>query len=136
MRLLVQIGLVSLGSALGGLTRWGAGSLAGHWLGKSFPFGTMFINVAGSFFLGCLATYLAERLVHHDANWIKADDLRLLLAVGFAGSFTTFSTFEYEAHGLLRNGSYWLTLAYVLGSVAIGFVALRIGVWVAERWLT
>jgi len=136
MRLLVQIGLVSLGSMLGGLARWGAGSLAGQWLGKSFPFGTMFINVAGSFFLGCLAAYLAQRLAHHDASWIKADDLRLLLAVGFAGSFTTFSTFEYEAYALLRNGSYGLTLAYVLGSVAIGFAALWIGVWVAERWLT
>jgi CrcB protein len=133
MRLLFQIALVSFGSALGGLARWGVGTLAVVWLGRSFPFGTLVINLSGSFFLGCVATLLAGRLVHHDTNWIEADDLRLLLAVGFAGAFTTFSTFEYETHSLLRNGDYVLTLAYVCGSVCIGLLALRAGIWFAER---
>jgi CrcB protein len=134
MRILVQIGLVALGSALGGLTRWGIGTLAAHGLGKDFPYGTLIINVLGSFLLGVVAAWLTGPLLHHNHGWVKAEDLRLLLAVGFAGAFTTFSTFEYESHGLIHNGEYALAGAYVLGSVAAGFVALQLGIWLVERW--
>jgi CrcB protein len=134
MRIAMQIGLVSLGSALGGLARWGLSSLAVSWLGRSFPYGTFVVNIAGCFLLGCLAALLAGRLVHHDNGWLAAEELRLFLAVGFAGAFTTFSTFQYENHGLIHRGEYLIALAYTLGSMAAGFVALQVGMWLIERW--
>lgn len=130
----MQFGLVILGSSLGGLARWGIGTASVALFGKGFPYGTMFINLAGSFFLGWLATVLTERLIHHDAYWLKPEDIRLLLAVGFAGAFTTFSTFEYEAHGLLKDGDGLAAMTYVFGSVFLGLLALRGGILLAQRW--
>src|ERR1035438_832475 len=95
VRVFVQILLVALGSALGGLTRWGVSLTAGRLLGSSFPWGTFFINISGSLFLGWFSTLLTDRILPEN-SWFSPDDLRLMLAVGFTGPYTTFSTFEYE----------------------------------------
>jgi len=130
----VQIGLVALGSALGGLARWGVATTALRLLGPGFPYGTFFINVTGSLFLGWFATVLTERIVPSAGGWPYADDLRLLVAVGFTGAYTTFSTFEYEAHHLMHEGDNLAALTYVAGSVFLGLLAVRCGVLLA-RWL-
>lgn len=127
MHILVQAGLVALGSALGGVTRWGMGEVFAHWLGRAFPWGTLFINLSGSFFLGWFATMLAQRWVPTGLSWIRPDDLRLLVAVGFLGGYTTFSSFEQEADALLRGGEEWASLAYLIASVALGLIAVRVG---------
>jgi fluoride exporter len=132
VRLLVQIGLVSLGSALGGLARWGLTLAAARLLGTAFPWGTFVINVSGSLFLGWFATVLSVRLPT-EGGWLRPDDLRLLVAVGFTGAYTTFSTFEYEAHGLLGDGRGLAGTAYLVGSVLIGLLAVRLGIALA-RW--
>ena len=132
MRLLVQIGLVSLGSALGGLLRWGVGVAAGRWLGTTFPYGTFFINISGSLFLGWFSTVLSEKLVSGESTWLQADDLRLMIAVGFTGAYTTFSTFEYESHGLLRDGDGLLGITYLFASVFLGLLAVRLGIRLAR----
>jgi CrcB protein len=127
-----QILLVAVGSSLGGLTRWMVTLWFGRLFGTSFPWGTLFINVSGSLFLGWFTTILADRL--SDSSWVRADDLRLLVAVGFTGAYTTFSTFEYEAHQLLREGGGLLGLAgmtYVALSVFVGLLAVRVGVVLA-----
>lgn len=131
MRLLFQILLVSVGSALGGLARWGVGSAVAHLLGNRFPYGTFVINVTGSFFLGWFLTVLGERYVTDD-GWLRADDLRLLLAVGFTGAYTTFSTFEVESHKLLRDGDGLAALTYVFGSIFLGLLAVRGGILLAQ----
>src|SRR5204863_304097 len=82
------------GSALGGLTRWGVTLWFQRTLGPAFPWGTLFINVSGSLFLGWFATVLSEKLVLSETAWVRPDDLRLLVAIGFTGAYTTFSTFE------------------------------------------
>ena len=64
--------------------------------------------------------------------WVRPDDLRLLVAVGFTGAYTTFSTFEYEAHGLLGDGDGLAGAAYVALSVFVGLVAVRGGVLLAR----
>jgi fluoride exporter len=133
VRLLSQICLVAFGSALGGLARWGVGVGAAQLLRTSFPWGTFFINISGSLFLGWLSTLLSERLVESQTAWLRPDDLRLMIAVGFTGAYTTFSTFEYESHELLRDGDGLKGMAYTLGSVFLGLLAVRLGIALA-RW--
>jgi fluoride exporter len=128
VRLLAQIGLVSLGSALGGLARWGVTVGSARLFGTAFPWGTFLINVSGSLFLGWFSAVLADRFVAKEGGWLQADDLRLLVAVGFTGAYTTFSTFEYEAHSLLRDGESLVGTIYLCASVLAGLVAVRLGV--------
>src|SRR5262245_53161152 len=117
MRILSQIGLVALGSALGGIARWGIGLGVARWLGAAFPYGTLFINVSGSLFLGWMLTVLSERSTSGGLAWLRPDDLRLALAVGFTGAYTTFSTFEWESYGLLKDGESLAGTIYLTGSV-------------------
>jgi CrcB protein len=124
---MVQIGLVAVGSSLGGLARWGVATGAARWFGTGFPWGTFFINISGSLFLGWFSAALAGRLILSDSSWLRPDDLRLMVAVGFTGAYTTFSTFEYEAHGLLRDGDGLAGTIYIFGSVLLGLLAVRLG---------
>jgi CrcB protein len=132
MRLLFQIGLVALGSACGGLLRWGIGTGAARLLGTALPYGTFIINVSGSLFLGWFLTMLADRMVLSEHPWLRPDDLRLMIAVGFTGAYTTFSTFEWEAHGLLRDGETSAGTLYLIVSVVLGLLAVRWGVTLAR----
>ncbi len=133
MRLLVQIGLVAFGSALGGLLRWGVTVQSARWFGTGFPWGTFIINLSGSLFLGWFSTILTERLVLSETSWLRPDDLRLMIAVGFTGAYTTFSTFEYESHNLLRDGDGLAGMIYLFASVLLGLIAVRFGI-VLARW--
>jgi CrcB protein len=132
VRVLAQIGLVAFGSALGGLLRWGVGLAAARWFGTAFPYGTFFINVSGCLFLGWFATLLNDRLLA-GLGWLDADGLRLMVTVGFTGGYTTFSTFEYETNQLLKEGDGFPAMVYVFGSVFLGLVAIRLGIFLA-RW--
>lgn len=134
MRLLCQIGLVAFGSAVGGLARWGVAAYAARLFGTALPWGTFFINISGSLFLGWFSAVLAERLPSGDTPWLRPDDLRLMIAVGFTGAYTTFSTFEYEAHGLLRDGDGLAGMTYLFASVFLGLLAVRGGILLA-RWV-
>lgn len=133
MRLLVQIGLVAFGSAVGGLARWGVATTAARYAGTRFPWGTFLINISGSLFLGWFTTLLADRLVLGENAWLRSDDLRLMIAVGFTGAFTTFSTYEYEAHSLLGDGDSVAAVMYLIASVALGLAAVHAGI-VLARW--
>lgn len=128
MRPFAQIFLVALGSSAGGLARWGATLALARLAGIAFPWGTLFVNVTGSFVLGWFMTVVSHRLGDAAVTWLKAEDLRLLVAVGFCGGYTTFSTFEYETF-LLGRGSWLPAAAYVALSVFAGLAALRFGVW-------
>ncbi len=118
--------LVLLGGGLGSLARYVTGMAVMQRLASRFPLGTMVINVTGSFAVGFLMALLTERLKPHP-NW------RLVLVVGFLGGYTTFSTFEYESYRLVRDGSAWLGLANVAGSVIFGFAAVWLGSVLAAR---
>jgi fluoride exporter len=132
MRLLFQILLVAFGSALGGLARWGVTVGLARALGTAFPWGTFLINITGCLFLGWFMTLVGDRLLP-EAGWLRTEDLRLMVAVGFTGAYTTFSTFEYEAHGLLRDGDGLAGTTYLFASVFLGLVAVRFGIFLA-RW--
>jgi len=119
--------LLMLGGALGTYLRY----VLGRWFasqpwGEDFPFGTLFINVSGSFVLGAAAVIILERLPPAHQDWY------LLVGTGFCGGYTTFSTFEWETFKLVRDGSWPLALANVLGSVLVGFVGVFLGVYLAS----
>lgn len=132
MQTLIQIGSVAAGSALGGLARWAVGLWFGRWFGSGFPWGTLFINISGSLFLGWFLTVLDDRLTLSESSWVQADTMKLLIATGFTGAYTTFSTFEYESHGLIREGNVLAGAFYVAVSVFMGLLAVRLGVILAR----
>jgi CrcB protein len=118
--------LVAVGSAAGGLARLLVSGLVGPPGPGRFPLATFLINVAGSFVLGALSGYLTSRGGPH------GDALRLAVGVGFCGSFTTFSTFELEAHGLLGARAWAMAAGYVTASVLAGWLAVRVGIAAGE----
>ncbi|MBI2807561.1 MAG: fluoride efflux transporter CrcB [Planctomycetes bacterium] len=132
MHVMVQIGLVGLGGALGSLLRWGVAVTCARWFGTGFPWGTFLINLSGSLFLGWFSTMLADRLLGNGGTWIRADDLRLMVAVGFTGAYTTFSTYEYESHQLFKDGDSLKGMSYLFGSMFLGLLAVRLGVMLAR----
>ena len=133
VKVLMQVALVALGSSFGGLARWGVSLAAWRMLGTAFPWGTLFINVSGSLFLGWFTTILETRLFGSASwRWLRPDDLRLMIAVGFTGAYTTFSTFEYESYKMIDDRDYLATAAYVAGSVFLGLLAVRAGTVLAK----
>jgi CrcB protein len=115
--------ILMVGGALGTAARY----LLTNWFNaqpwaQGFPYGTLFINVTGSFVLAVAAVVILERLPPEHQNWF------LLIGTGFCGGYTTFSTFEWETFRLVRDGSWLPALANVLGSVLAGFVGVLLGV--------
>jgi fluoride exporter len=118
--------VLALAGATGTLARYGLGLLLAGWLrslGSSFPLGTLLINVLGSFVLSYVTTLAL--------NGRLSPDLRLAIGTGFCGAFTTFSTFELEAHGLISSGANLEASLYLLGNLMLGFVAVLLGRWLA-----
>jgi len=117
--------IIGIGGFIGAITRYALATWIGQQWGRSFPLGTFVINVSGSFLIGLLMTLLAEKFMVNP-QW------RLLLVVGFLGAYTTFSTFEYETGGLLKDGEIMLATLNVVFSVFLGFVALKAGEVIAK----
>ncbi len=114
--------LVFVGAGLGGVARLLLNNAAPKWFGYDFPWATVIINVTGSIFMGLLVGYLAFRA---GAAWTQG--VRLFLATGVLGGYTTFSTFSLEAVSLIERNAYLPAAAYVGGSVALGIVGLFAG---------
>jgi len=118
---------VAAGSALGGMLRYFLGSTILARTAAPFPTATFVINITGSFIVGFFLTLVTERL--H-----LSEHLKLAIAVGFVGAYTTFSTFEYETLRLAEEHSFQLALLNVLLSVVVGFAAVWGGVTLAHRF--
>jgi CrcB protein len=120
---------VALGGALGSLARYLVGIYAGRWLGTAFPWGTLFINVSGSFFIGVFAESFALR-------WDAGQATRVFLVVGICGGYTTFSTFSLEIVTLLNRGEILAASAYMAASVVLSVAALYAALHMMRFWLT
>lgn len=118
--------MILVGGGVGALSRYLVGTAIMTRFGGRFPLGTVFINVTGSFLIGFIMTMLTDRLRPHP-NW------RFLLVVGFLGGYTTFSSFQWESLGLIKDGGRWLGLLNLIGSVVLGYVAVWLGVEVAAK---
>ena len=112
--------IVFLGAGIGGGLRHGVNVGAARMFGYGFPFGTLIVNIAGSFLMGLLAGYFVFRpgISQH---------FRLFLTTGILGGFTTFSAFSLDTALLIERHAYWLAAAYVAGSVAASVIALFAG---------
>lgn len=118
---------VALGSAVGGLARYGLTRLTLDW-SSAFPWGTIVINVVGSFIIGFFGT-----LTVAGSRFAVSENARLFVMVGLCGGFTTFSSFSLQTFDLLRAGSPWRAGGNVLLSVTLCLAAVSIGHLLAPR---
>ena len=118
--------LVALGGGLGSMLRYGVSIGATRLFGLNFPFGTLFVNVTGSFVMGMVIAIIARRFG-------ASPDLRLLLMTGFLGGFTTFSAFSLDAVGLYERGAPVAAIGYVLASVVLSLAAIVAGLALARQ---
>ena len=121
----MQLVLVGLGGFAGAVLRWFVDGWISERNPTAFPLGTLVINLTGSFVLGVLFAWVIERNV-------LPPDVRLPLMVGFLGAYTTFSTFMLESWRLIEEGAYALAAANLVGSVALGLVAVVAGLAVGR----
>ncbi len=109
---------IAFGGSLGAVSRYWVSSKTYLWLGSDFPFGTLMVNISGSFIMGFLAIVLSEKIE-------LPEEVKFALLVGFLGSYTTFSTFALDSLQALNNGALLKVALYMLTSV---FGSL-LGVW-------
>ena len=113
---------VGLGSALGGMARYGCSALAARYIGAAFPWGTLIVNVSGSLVIGFLAALAAP-----DEQALITPDARAFLMIGVCGGFTTFSAFSIETFDLARDGDWLWAGANVVLSVVLCLLAVWLG---------
>lgn len=120
--------LVAIGGAAGSMLRYATGLGATRLFGPGFPWGTLIVNVTGSFVIGVFVESIARRFG-------ASEPVRLLLVTGFLGGFTTFSSFSLDAAALIERGALGHAALYVAGSVLLSLGAVFAGLAVARAVL-
>ena len=116
---------VSAGAAIGGALRYGISSYIQRHISVIFPYGTLVVNVVGTFILGIIMFYLNEKE-------LIGNEFRLFLTVGFCGGFTTFSTFSYETLTLFRDSEFGLAIYNVLLNVVLCLVGIYLSYLISK----
>tara|TARA_R110002111_G_scaffold148003_2_gene215133 strand:- start:2177 stop:2545 length:369 start_codon:yes stop_codon:yes gene_type:complete len=119
-----QLLLVFVGGGFGSVLRF----IVGKWLNNSengFPYGTFAVNIIGSLLIGIILGLAAK-------NESLSQSQTLLLATGFCGGFTTFSTFAYENHIFLKSGDFASFAIYTITSFVVGFLAVFLGMYLVK----
>jgi CrcB protein len=119
-----QLFFVFIGGGFGSVLRY----IIGKWLNNSengIPYGTLVANVLGSLLIGIILGYAAK-------NETLSQNTTLLLATGFCGGFTTFSTFAYENHVFLKTGDFTSFACYTIASFVLGFLAVFAGMYLIK----
>lgn len=119
-----QLFLVFVGGGFGSVLRF----IIGKWLNNSengIPYGTFAANILGSFLIGIILGLAAK-------NETLSQSQTLLLATGFCGGFTTFSTFAYENHVFLKSGDFTSFAVYTIASFVVGFLAVFLGLYLVK----
>lgn len=117
---------VAVGGALGAVARYliNISPLTGVF--EKFPFPTFLINIIGSFLIGFFMIVFADKFV-------VSENIRMAVIVGFLGAFTTFSTFEVEIFGLMREKQLVVAFLYLALSILVGFAGVLVGVAIGRR---
>ncbi len=123
---MIDLLVISLGAIVGANARYLLSRFAAKELGPVFPYGTLFINIIGSLIVGFFVVWTTERVLV-DPRW------RLLIVVGFCGSFTTFSSYAFETMAYFEQGQWLLMVSNVLtnnllclGGALVGMVLARV----------
>ena len=114
--------MIALGGAAGAVARYGVGLWSVVMLGHGFPYGTMVINIWGSFVMGLIIAKFSQ--MDH-----VSQEMRSLIATGFLGAFTTFSTFSLDFVTMWERGDSVHAFLYVAASVVLSIFALFLGLW-------
>jgi CrcB protein len=126
MESVMKILAIGIGGAFGAIARYLINISPLSNIFQKFPFPTFFINITGSFLIGFFLILLTDKFTVNE-------NLRFAILVGFLGAFTTFSTFELEIFGLIREKYFVTAFVYLILSVLVGFVGVLGGVWLAKR---
>jgi len=111
--------IVFLGAGFGGMVRYWGSAFVYNFLPTTFPFGTLFVNILGSFIIGIVMFYL-------DTNELIGTGMKVFLTIGFSGALTTFSTFSLETINLLKEREYFLAGSNIILNVLLTLLALFI----------
>jgi CrcB protein len=122
---MIKIIAVALGGCIGAVLRYLVTILFVKLFGDKFPFGTLFVNVTGSFILGFFVMYLSRFIQ-------SADVWRLFVGIGIMGAFTTFSTFSFDTVMFLRDGKILQSLFNILSNTVLSITACYLGVMLAK----
>ncbi|MDQ6622271.1 MAG: fluoride efflux transporter CrcB [Verrucomicrobiota bacterium] len=114
--------LVGLGGAIGSVLRFWLSGVFARGVGETFPFGTLFVNVSGSFLIGIFAAASDP-----DGRWLLNPSARVFFMIGLCGGYTTFSSFSLQTLALLQEGEWLRAGANVLGSVVLCIAAVWLG---------
>lgn len=123
-----QVLAIAIGGALGALSRYWVVGMVSSLFSRAFPFGTLAVNITGSFLIGLCYVIIVERL-SGAAQW------QAILMVGFIGAFTTFSTFSLETLVLIQEGRLPAAGLYIVSSVLVCLLAVMVGMWLAKQLL-
>lgn len=113
---------IAVGSAIGGIARFWCSGVAARLIGETFPWGTLIVNVVGSFIIGFVATFTAP-----DGRWFIGSTARLGIMAGFCGGYTTFSSFSIQTLNLLTAGQPLYAAANIGASVTLCILAVWAG---------
>jgi fluoride exporter len=113
---------IFIGGGLGSMARFGLNGLVSQHFGETFPWGTLIINVTGSFAIGFFAT-----LTGTEGRWMAAPELRQFFMIGVCGGYTTFSSFSLQTLALAEDGQWFKAGANALLSLALCLIAVWLG---------
>jgi CrcB protein len=123
----LRLFLIATFGAIGTLARYGLQGLLQIRMGSTFPYGTLFINLTGCFFLGLLGQTMLNRM-------IISPEWRVAITVGFFGGYTTFSSFGWETAKMMEGGEWLRATTYVAASVIFGLLLSVAGIRLANRF--
>lgn len=127
METVTKILSVAVGGAFGAVARYLINISPLQNLFQPFPFPTFLINIVGSFLIGFLLILLTDKIT-------VADNFRIAVMIGFLGAFTTFSTFELEIWGLIKNNQYLIAFVYLFLSILLGFIGVLAGIRLGKEF--
>lgn len=122
----MKLFLIALFGAIGTLARYGLQGVVQIRMGSMFPYGTLLINLSGCFLLGLIGQLTLNRM-------LISSDLRIAIAVGFFGGYTTFSSFGWETAKMLEDGEWLRAATYVGASVFAGLLLSVAGIHLANK---